>query len=313
MLNNSIKQQYKNSNFKSKHQFHLVDSSPLPIVTALWVSWVVTLLVFRWHPDYAPISFLLRNSVLHSSVIFFFIILCYWFIEVIKESGLGYHTPVVQKGLRLGMILFIVSEIMFFFAFFWAFFHFSLAPAISLGCVWPPITTQPIDVWGLPLVNTLLLLSSGVTITIAHHIIIIKTDDKEKNEKIHLHFAIFLLATIFLGIAFLLCQAYEYNNGVTFDWKENVYGTSFFVTTGFHGFHVTLGTMALCFCFAREIITEILYSSIFFKHNFTKKLYLSQFSFTAEQHLGFEAAAWYWHFVDVVWLFLFITIYWWGN
>jgi len=202
--------------------------------------------------------------------------------DVIRESTFeGKHTTYVQKGLRIGMILFIISEIMFFVAFFWGFFHSSLAPTIAIGCVWPPIGIEPISAFGLPLLNTLLLLTSGATVTWTHHSII----SGNKQESV-----ISLLLTIILALIFTVIQVFEYIQA-PFTISSGIYGSTFFMSTGFHGFHVLIGTLFLSVCLYRLI-----------KGHFTK-----------EHHLGFEAAAWYWHFVDVVWLFLFVSVYWWGG
>jgi heme/copper-type cytochrome/quinol oxidase subunit 3 len=238
-----------------------------------------------------------------------------WYFSIVQESRYGFHTQKVLNGLRLGMLLFILSEVMFFFAFFWAFFHFSLAPSIAIGNVWPPLNTQKLDVWGLPLVNTILLLSSGITITFAHQYIL----NNNKNL-----FAWTLFLTIVLGICFLSCQLFEYTYGVKFSWRNNLYGSIFFITTGFHGLHVLIGTTLLLFCWTRHIFSNGTLDFTFFEDAHASALaYIwmgdqslverRYWGFTSNQHFGFEAAAWYWHFVDVVWLFLFITIYWWGN
>jgi cytochrome c oxidase subunit 3 len=179
------------------------------------------------------------------------------------------------------MILFIVSEVMFFFAFFWAFFHSSLAPTIEIGSVWPPLGIEVLNPWDIPLLNTLILLLSGVTVTWAHHSIVAG----ERKQAI-----ISLTLTVSLGIIFTIFQALEYIEA-NFTISDSVYGSTFYMATGFHGFHVLIGTIFLSVCLLR----------LFYKH------------FTRQHHFGFEAAAWYWHFVDVVWLFLFITIYWWGG
>jgi heme/copper-type cytochrome/quinol oxidase subunit 3 len=315
---------------KEKHNFHLVDNSQLPIISAIASMLLVLNIVFYLHPsDIVPLHFF-DNMSFQAVWFLFTTVLFSWFITVVLESGRGYHTIVVRQGLRYGMILFIVSEIMFFFAFFWAFFHVSLSPSVAIGGIWPPKSIQSLDVWGLPLVNTLLLLSSGVTITLAHRAILQSTNYTFIN-----NFDKHLLVTIILGVTFLCCQGIEYKYGITFRWKENVYGSTFFVTTGFHGLHVTIGTIFLLFCLLRSLITasrfwgENLQFMKFIKRigNFTTSQQeltvlsevkavqnvLSQYAFTKDQHLGFEAAAWYWHFVDVVWIFLFITIYWWGS
>lgn len=321
---------------KEKHSFHLLDSSQLPLVTSFSAMLFVMNAVLYWHPTSQPVLQFINNTLFQISGITFIGSLFAWFISVVIESGKGYHTKNVRRGLRLGMILFITSEVLFFFAFFWGFFHVSLSPAISIGCIWPPKSIQNVDIWGLPLVNTLLLLTSGLTITLAHRAIL-----KATNYTQHQFFAKHLLVTIILGFVFLICQFIEYKYGVTFRWKENIYGTTFFVTTGFHGLHVTIGVIFLLFCFVREILTASplvnensgLVLTLFKKFGYLLGLEdsraatnqevisninklqesLGQYAFTKYQHFGFEAAAWYWHFVDVVWLFLFITIYWWGN
>lgn len=272
-----------------KHPFHILGPSPFPFFTALFLLvWLVPL-VFYFHGLFS--ACLPRVVLIHGGIAGLYATVMSWFFAILKESREGYHTRKVQSGLRMGMLLFIVSEIMFFFAFFWAFFHYSLVPSISVGGIWPPYGTQVLNVWGLPFVNTVLLLASGVTITVAHARIV-------KNNKNGFYW--FLQLTICLGMTFLFCQYYEYKFGVKFSWRENIYGSIFFVTTGFHGLHVTIGTLFLLFCSVRHFLAEV------YKIGKT-------WGFTARHHFGFEAAAWYWHFVDVVWLFLFITVYWWGG
>jgi len=293
---------------KEKHNFHLVDNSQLPIIVAFTVFQVVLSLVFYWHPAFASVIKQVDNFGFEFGWIIFTTVLFAWFFTVINESGQGYHTLIVRNGLRLGMALFIVSEIMFFFAFFWGFFHVSLSPSVAIGAVWPPKGIQALDVWGLPLINTILLLSSGVTLTFAHHAIL-KGDNFTVSNELNKY----LLITVVLGIIFLICQLIEYRYGISFSWKENIYGSTFFVTTGFHGFHVTIGTIFLLFCWVRVFITSLPLSLFKDKNlNFFFNSW-SNFSFRKEQHLGFESAAWYWHFVDVVWIFLFLTVYWWGS
>ena len=318
---------------KERHQFHLVDNSQLPLLISTSAMLLVMSFVFYFHPSNPFSLHDVDNSVFHSSWLLFTFVLFAWFVLVVIESGQGHHTWAVRNGLRFGMVLFIVSEIMFFFAFFWAFFHVSLSPAIAIGGIWPPKSIQALDVWGLPLVNTILLLSSGVTITFAHRQILKTMTPYSFNI-----FSKHLAATVILGAVFLFCQWVEYKYGIIFRWKENVYGTTFFVTTGFHGLHVSIGTIFLLFCLIRNILTsphaEIQNSVQLALDNisegifkiFGKKIvpwnvaeqsaksnFLEKYSFRKNQHLGFEAAAWYWHFVDVVWIFLFITVYWWGS
>lgn len=299
-----------NTNFfynKERHGFHLVDNSQLPIMTAFSTFLVVLNCVFYLNPTKCNVINSLDQLGFQFAGILLITILFSWFLTVIYESGQGHHTQVVRKGLRLGMLLFIISEGMLFFSFFWAFFHVSLAPAIILGCVWPPSTIQPLDVWGLPLTNTMLLLTSGLTLTLAHRALV------KSNTYLYTKFAKFtLFVTILLGITFLFCQFIEYRYGITFNWRDTVYGSIFYVTTGFHGFHVVIGIIFLMFCLGRMLITVTNVNNV---PKFIQPYanYVSQFSLRKEQHIGFEAAAWYWHFVDVVWIFLFLTIYWWNT
>lgn len=291
---------------KERHGFHLVDNSQLPVLTSGSIFLVVGSLVLSLNPFSCPFINHFDFRVLQCSSIAFLGILLTWFITVVYESGQGHHTEVVRNGLRLGMVLFILSEVMLFFSFFWAFFHVSLAPAITLGCVWPPQTIQELEVWGLPLNNTLLLLTSGLTLTLSHRALL-KADNYTFNRIAAAH----LFVTVVLGTTFLFCQLIEYKYGITFSWSENVFGSIFYVTTGFHGLHVIIGTLFLIFCLIRLVITTLNPDQL---HTCIKShaITLSQYSFRKEQHIGFEAAAWYWHFVDVVWIFLFLTIYWWN-
>ncbi|UVO55082.1 cytochrome c oxidase subunit 3 [Sphingomonas sp. SUN039] len=227
-----------------------------------------------------------------------------WWAQVVKEAHAGDHTPVVSLHLRYGMILFIASEVMFFVGWFWAWFDFSLFPAAldvvkdhATGAMtvtnmvgqsgaaaieqWPPKGVEIIDPFHFPLLNTLILLCSGTTVTYAHHALIHGDRQGLKTG---------LWATILLGILFSSIQAYEYVHA-PFGFKGLNYSAAFFMATGFHGFHVIVGTIFLIVCLIRS-----------YKGHFTPR-----------QHFGFEAAAWYWHFVDVVWLFLFIAVYVWGG
>jgi cytochrome c oxidase subunit 3 len=206
-----------------------------------------------------------------------------WWVDVIREAHAGDHTPIVQLHLRYGMILFIASEVMFFVAWFWAYFSAALfpSPVESIGGTWPPKGMEVLDPFGYPLLNTLILLCSGTTVTWAHHALI--NGDREGLKK-------GLWATIGLGLLFSAIQAYEYAHA-PFGFGDNIYTSAFYMATGFHGFHVIVGTLFLIVCLIRA-----------YKGHFTPR-----------QHFGFEAAAWYWHFVDVVWLFLFLAIYVWGG
>jgi cytochrome c oxidase subunit 3 len=208
----------------------------------------------------------------------------FWWRDILKESKApGLHSSVVRLGLRYGMILFIASEVMFFVAFFWAFFHFALFPDHVSGAataIWPPKGVLTFDPFGLPLLNTMILLLSGCTVTWAHHSLI-------ENDRKGLVYGLAL--TVFLGVSFTGLQVVEYMEA-PFAFTGGIYPSVFFLATGFHGFHVIVGTIFLAVCLIRAMRGD----------------------FTPQKHFGFEAAAWYWHFVDVVWLFLFVVIYWWG-
>jgi len=220
----------------------------------------------------------LLNATWHQVLLIAFL----WWRDVIREGMLeGQHTAKVIRGLRFGMILFIVSEVMFFFAFFWSFFYFAFNPSIALGAVWPPKYLEVLNPLEIPLLNTAVLLTSGASITWAHHSITYGSKYQA---------LLGLLVTILLAIFFTGLQVFEYT-AAPFSISDSVYGSIFYLTTGFHGFHVFVGTCFLIVCMAR----------LYFNH------------FSREQHIGFEAGAWYWHFVDVVWLFLYVSVYLWGS
>jgi cytochrome c oxidase subunit 3 len=257
------------------HDYHLVEPDIWPLIGAFSAFALFGGLVMWFHANsYGPV-------VIAAGVAGVITTMINWWLNTIKEAHTGYHTPVVQLHLRYGMILFIASEVMFFLAWFWAFFASSLFPAAAVGHVWPPKGIEVLNPWGFPLLNTLILLCSGTTVTWAHHALI--HGDRSGLKK-------GLACTIALGLLFTSIQAYEYAHA-PFAFKGNIYGATFFMATGFHGFHVIVGTIFLSVCLLRA-----------FKGDFTPK-----------QHFGFEAAAWYWHFVDVVWLFLFTSIYVWGG
>lgn len=259
-----------------KHPFHLVDPSPWPLVSATAAFSATSGGVLFMHGYSGGGAFLTFGIVFLVSTMFI------WWRDVIREGTLeGQHTSIVQLGLRFGMILFIVSEVMFFVAFFWAFFWASLAPVPEIGSVWPPQGIEVLSAWEVPFLNTLILLSSGASVTWAHHAIICG----DRKETINA-----LLLTVALATLFTALQGFEYLNA-GFTIADSVYGSTFYMATGFHGFHVFIGTCFLTVCLLRVVL----------------------YHFTKQHHFGFEAAAWYWHFVDVVWLFLFISIYWWGG
>ena len=260
---------------KTKHHWHLVDPSPWPLVAAFGAFSLTSGGVLYMH------GYSKGNSLLQFGIFVVLFVMFTWWRDVIREATLEeQHNAAVQRGLRLGMILFIVSEIMFFFAFFWAFFHSSLAPVYNIGGVWPPLAVTTIPASGIPLTNTVFLLSSGATVTWAHHAI----RSRAKKQTI-----LGLIFTIVLAILFTMLQGYEYLNA-PFNIADSVFGSCFYMTTGFHGFHVFIGTCCLFVSLWRVIINH----------------------FTSTHHFGLESAIWYWHFVDVVWLFLFVMVYWWG-
>jgi cytochrome c oxidase subunit III len=268
---------------KQDHPFHLVDPSPIPLITAFAIMVLMVGGGLAFHEE--PSGFYVLGAGLLAVLA-----CCYfWWRDVIAEGIRDKaHTPAVQTGLRLGMALFILSEVMFFFAFFWAFFNASLFPILPLEDVWemgkgvwPPEGIVTFDPFDLPLINTLILLLSGTTVTWAHHALL-----ERKNEQVIQA----LWYTVGLGFVFTLFQAYEYGHAA-FGLTDGIYATTFYLATGFHGLHVIIGTLFLAVCLVRAYKQQL----------------------TPENHLGFEFAAWYWHFVDVVWLFLFVAVYWWGG
>lgn len=257
-----------------KHPYHLVDPSPWPFIGSMSAFIMAIGAVLYMHGEVSWVLILGFVGVLGT--------MAGWFWQVIKEAEYqGFHNPVVQVGMRYGMALFIASEVMFFVAWFWAYFNAALFPTVQIEGKWPPPGVETFDTWDLPFLNTLILLTSGITVTWAHHAL------REGNRK---HFIQGLLLTIFLGICFTCVQAFEYSHAA-FGFREGIYPSTFYMATGFHGFHVLVGTIFLIVCYFRARAGH----------------------FKADHHFGFEAAAWYWHFVDVVWLFLFVSIYWWGR
>lgn len=260
----------------SLHNYHLVNPSPWPFISSLSLFYITlggaSLLHF----------FVYGINLFGIGLILLIFTLSHWWRDVVREGTYTlHHTREVQKSLRLGTLLFIVSEVLFFFAFFWAFFHSSLAPTTAIGCTWPPAIIEVFSPFEIPLLNTFLLLSSGATITLAHYLLL-QADRKHTKEALE--------ATILLAIVFTLLQGYEYFEAA-FSIADGIYGSTFYLATGFHGLHVIIGTIFI-------IVGLVRYNL---------------YHFTYENHFGFEAAAWYWHFVDVVWLVLYISIYYWGN
>ncbi|MEM8792831.1 MAG: cytochrome c oxidase subunit 3 [Pseudomonadota bacterium] len=276
---------------QKNHDYHIIDPSPWPFLGALGAFVMLTGMVLYMKGSSPAVAILGFLIVLYTMYV--------WWRDVVRESHAGDHTNVVAIGLRMGVILFIMSEVMFFSAWFWTFFKHAIFPLADVAenfaaggagmqatangadAVWPPEGIITFDPWDLPLINTLILLLSGCTVTWAHH-------DLIEGKRSGLIWG--LMATVALGAIFTMFQAYEYSHA-EFAFDGNIYGASFFMATGFHGFHVLVGTIFLAVCLFRARSGH----------------------FTPGKHIGFEAAAWYWHFVDVVWLFLFAAVYIWGG
>lgn len=257
-----------------KSPFHLVKRSPWPLLSGIGAYGLTFGAVVWWHYGYVRI--ILR------AVCLLIVLNLLWWKDVVKENLAGFHKSIVKTGFRFGMILFISSEVAFFFSFFWGYYHNVWNPGVEIGCSWPPhgFDKIVIDPFSVPLLNTVLLLSSGATITWCHHSIV-----NQNSEDAILSLGL----TILLGIYFLVTQGNEYYRRL-FSFNSRIYGNVFFLLTGFHGLHVTIGVICLSICLLR--LVNIHYNSRY--------------------HVGFEASAWYWHFVDVVWLFLYFFLYWYG-
>ena len=259
---------------EKNHDYHILNPSIWPLIGAAAGFAMLFGAVLYFH-DYGP-WLMLAGFVAVLYVMFA------WWSDVIEESQIGDHTAVVRLGLRYGFILFIMSEVMFFAAWFWSFFKHALYPMDAIDNTWPPPGIETFDPWHLPLINTLILLCSGCAATWAHHALV--HEDNRQDVKNG------LIIAIALGVLFTFFQAYEYSHAA-FGFSGSIYSANFFMATGFHGAHVLIGTIFLFVCLLR----------VYKGH------------FTVERHVGFEAAAWYWHFVDVVWLFLFFAVYVWGG
>jgi cytochrome c oxidase subunit 3 len=270
------------------HDYHLVNPSPWPLTASIFAFLLAVGLIMSMK----GLSFgglKAGPAVFGIGLAGVLYVMAAWWVDVVKEAHAGDHTSVVRISLRYGMILFIASEVMFFVAWFWAYFDASLFSGETIqagrvaftGGIWPPKGTEVLNPLNLPLLNTLILLTSGTTVTWAHHALL-------NNDRQGLKTGLWL--TIILGLIFSCVQAWEYAHA-PFTFSHSIYGATFFMATGFHGFHVIVGTIFLAVCLLRAYQGE----------------------FTPQQHIGFEFAAWYWHFVDVVWLFLFSCVYVWGS
>lgn len=257
-----------------KTPFHLVEYSPWPLLASIAIFGIPisSLFYMRWSVPFFLYFFLFLTALISYL----------WWRDIVREATYqGHHTTYVVKGLKIGVFLFIISEVCFFFAFFWAYFHSRLSPRIEIGAVWPPAGITTLAPFQVPLLNTSVLLLSGVRVTWAHHAL------EEAKLKAR---ALGLLLTCLLGLYFLFLQWGEYQE-TSFTISDRIYGRAFFMATGFHGLHVAVGVTFLIVGLIR----------------------LLKYHFSTQHHVGFLAAAWYWHFVDVVWLFLYVRIYWWGS
>lgn len=242
---------------------HIVDYSPWPLYVCVSLLCIV-----------------LSSNLIAPVILLLGIVIC-WFRDIIREGFQGNHTLFVQKGLILGYLLFLITEIMLFFSFFWSYFHSSLSPNVELALIWPPLGIHAVNFLSLPLMGSTILLSSGFFVTLSHHSFL------GGNKSVCLYAG---LITVLLGISFVIAQATEYIYG-TFTLTDSVFGTVFYMTTALHGIHVIIGVLFLIIQYFRIMADHL----------------------TLEQHLGFEFAIFYYHLVDVVWLFVFVVYYWWGS
>ncbi|WP_099826749.1 cytochrome c oxidase subunit 3 [Oceaniglobus indicus] len=263
---------------EKNHDYHILQPSIWPLLGSVG-GFIMLFGAVLWMKGITPYMFFIGLALV-------LYVMYAWWSEVVTESNQGDHTPVVMIGLRYGFILFITSEVMFFAAWFWSFFKHAMYPGgpeqPAAFQEYPPVGLEVFDPWHLPLINTLILLCSGCAVTWAHHALVHENNRKDLKNG--------LLLAVILGVLFTIFQAYEYSHAA-FGFAGNIYAANFYMATGFHGFHVIIGTIFLFVCYMRARAGH----------------------FTPQQHVGFEAAAWYWHFVDVVWLFLFAAIYVWGS
>lgn len=282
-MNNTKNQLILSKNIH-EHPYHLVNSSlwPMTIALSLYNLLIITIAYLNYfNVSYLSINLIFFKLTLYSPILYLFIWLIFlsrWLTDIIREATYeGYHTLSVQTGIYFGMILFILSEIMFFFSFFWAFFHISWSPNMYIGLVWPPNFINLLDPFSLPLWNTVILLSSGVTVTYAHRAILAGSRYSCLDG---------LYWTVLYGFLFTIIQGYEYCYS-DFSMNDGIFGSLFFLLTGFHGLHVFIGAIFLSVCLYRQV----------------------QYHFTRQHHVGLEAGILYWHMVDAIWLFLFVCIY----
>uniref|UniRef100_UPI0030FEB765 cytochrome c oxidase subunit 3 n=1 Tax=Vespula orbata TaxID=2684586 RepID=UPI0030FEB765 len=258
---------------KSNHPYHMVTVSPWPLITSINIMFVL-IGMMKWF-------YFMNLDLIYISMPALLLSLYQWWRDVVREGTFqGMHTSSMIKNLKMGMILFIISEIFFFISLFWAYFHMALSPSIEIGMLWPPKNIIMFNPYDIPLLNSIILITSGMTITWSHHSLL----SNKLSSAINI-----LIYTICLSMMFSLCQAFEYYQA-PFTIADSVFGSIFFLTTGFHGIHVFIGTLFLMVCLMRMINNH----------------------FSKNHHIGYEAAIWYWHFVDIVWLFVYMWIYWWS-
>nr|YP_010447253.1 cytochrome c oxidase subunit III [Sclerodermus sichuanensis]UTN43173.1 cytochrome c oxidase subunit III [Sclerodermus sichuanensis] len=256
------------------HPFHFVTESPWPLLMSFSLMNLLMIMTMWFNNINNNFTTLIMFKIYIESVI----IVTQWWNNINREAFYqGSHTILTQKNMKIGMIMFISSEVFFFISFFWTFFHMFLSPSIEIGTQWPPLNIHPFNNLSIPLLNTLILITSGISLTWSHHSLL-KNNFKESS--------IGLIITILLGLYFSSLQLMEYNEA-PFSINDSCFGSIFFVATGFHGLHVIIGTTFLIVCLMK----------------------LLNLQYSPSHHFSFEAASWYWHFVDIVWLFLFINIY----
>nr|YP_010937205.1 cytochrome c oxidase subunit III [Iassus lateralis]WIW75748.1 cytochrome c oxidase subunit III [Iassus lateralis]WKW94148.1 cytochrome c oxidase subunit III [Iassus lateralis]WLN32153.1 cytochrome c oxidase subunit III [Iassus lateralis] len=257
----------------NNHQYHMVNNSPWPILTSISLFSLTTGAVMYMHKINMNIMIMGFTTMILSTY--------QWWRDIVRESTFqGIHNKKIMTMMKWGMMLFILSEVLFFTSFFWAFFHASLAPSIELGMKWPPTGIISLNEMNIPLLNTIVLLTSGISITWAHHSILLKKLNQTLKS---------MMLTILLGMYFSMLQLYEYMES-SFTIADSIFGSTFFMMTGFHGIHVLVGTLFIMISTMR----------------------MNKLHFSNKHMIGFEASAWYWHFVDVVWLMLYLSMYWWG-
>jgi len=268
---------------KNIHPFHMVTKSIWPfLISITFLNIIISLMPLLNVAEGSHLFKFFKFHGIYMNIAILVFLIGRWFRDIILEATFeGRHTTAVQGGLILGFLLFLISEIMFFFSFFWAFFHNALSPSIFIGSIWPPLYFKQIDVLGLPLLNTVLLLMSGITITYSHRALLTRNKSLATDG---------LIWTLFFGILFIICQLHEYRYSY-FSMNDGIYGSIFYILTGFHGLHVIIGCCFLSIALIRLI----------------------NFHFTSTHHVGYEISVLYWHMVDIVWLFLFIFVYLWGN